>query len=109
VLPAFLTAGLFFTYRSLLIISDSLSNARVALHVRGSLDWRRPIWTMRQFGLALGHVMVHSVDASERMAEALVVRGFANRVYALGRRPAGGAGGDRAARPQTQTTPGDAP
>ena len=92
VLPAFLTAALFFTYRSLLVISDSLNNARIALHTRGAVDWRRPISTVRQFGLALGHTMVNSIDASERMAEALVVRGFANRVYSLGRknRPASG-------------------
>jgi len=86
VLPAFLTAALFFTYRSLLVISDSLNNARIALHTRGAADWRRPISTLRQFGLALGHTMVNSIDASERMAEALAVRGFANRVYSLGRK-----------------------
>jgi len=37
-------------------------------------------------GMALGHLMVNSIDASERMADALTVRGFANRIYHLGKR-----------------------
>ena len=82
-LPRFLVAALFFTYRSLFAISDSLHNIRTALHVRGAVDWRRPVATLRQVGMALGHLMVNSIDASERMADALAVRGFANRIHHL--------------------------
>ncbi len=85
-LPRFLIAALFFTYRALFTISDSVHNIRIALHVRGSADWRRPVATLRQVGMALGHLMVNSIDASERMADALTVRGFQNRIYHLGKR-----------------------
>ena len=83
VLPGFLVAALFFTYRSIFLISDSITNVRIAMHLRGGIDWKRPMATLRHFGMALGHIMVHSIDMSQRMADSLSVRGFANRIYYL--------------------------
>lgn len=86
VLPSFLVAALFFTYRSIFLISDSVVNVRIAMHLRGGIDWKRPMATLKTFGMALGHIMVHSIDMSRRMADGLAVRGFANRIYYLGGR-----------------------
>lgn len=83
VLPASLVAALFFTYRAIFVISDSINDLRTALHLRGGIDWRRPVFSVRSFGTALGHFIVHSIDISQRMADSLKVRGFANRVYYL--------------------------
>ncbi|HEY3416811.1 MAG TPA: CbiQ family ECF transporter T component [Armatimonadota bacterium] len=84
VLPGFLVAALFFTYRSIFIIADSISNLRIALHLRGGFSWRQPMSSLRNLGLGLGHVLIHSLDTSERMADSLTVRGFNNRIYYLG-------------------------
>lgn len=86
VLPGFLVAALFFSYRSLFVISSSINDIRTALHLRGGLSWRHPARSLRHLGMALGHVLVHSIDASERMADGLMVRGFKNRIYYLGTR-----------------------
>lgn len=86
VLPGVLVAALFFTYRSIFVISDSLNNIRISLHLRGGIDWRRPVPSLRHFGQALGHLLVDTIDSSERKAESLRVRGFANRIYYLDKR-----------------------
>jgi len=86
VLPSTLVAALFFTYRAIFIISDGIVNTRTALHLRGGTDWRHPVSTLRHFGMALGHFLVHAIDMSGRMGDGLRVRGFANRIYYLGTR-----------------------
>jgi biotin transport system permease protein len=86
VLPAPLVAALFFTYRSLFILAVSLSNMRTALHLRGGLEWKKhPLLALRNLGLGLGHLLVHAIEISQRMADSLTVRGFHNRIYTLGR------------------------
>lgn len=83
VLPSFIVAGLFFTYRAIFIIGDSISNTATALHLRGGWQRRRPLAALRHLGMALGHVIIDALAASERMADGLQVRGFANRLYTL--------------------------
>jgi len=83
ILPGFLVAALFFAYRSIFVISDSLSNIRTAMHLRGGIDWKRPVFTVRHLGTALGHFLAHSMETSEHMADSLRARGFANRIYYL--------------------------
>jgi len=84
VLPAFLVAALFYSYRSIFIIFDSFNDMHIALHLRGGLNWRHPLTALRTLGMALGHVLVHAIDISERTADGLTLRGFRNRVYYLG-------------------------
>ncbi|HEX2950979.1 MAG TPA: CbiQ family ECF transporter T component [Armatimonadota bacterium] len=83
ILPGVLVAAFFFTYRSLFIISKSIANARIVLHLRGGLSWRHPYRSLRNMGNALAHILVHAIETSQRMAESLVVRGFNNRIYYL--------------------------
>jgi len=85
VLPAPLVAALFFTYRSLFILSVCLANVRTALHLRGGMHWRHPYRAIRNLGLGLGHWLVHAIEISQRMADSLTVRGFQNRIYTPGR------------------------
>lgn len=84
ILPAFLVAALFFTYRSIFVIADSIRNTRTALWLRGGVNWRHPLAMVRYFGTALGHVIVHAIDTSQRMSDALSLRGYVNRVYYSG-------------------------
>jgi energy-coupling factor transporter transmembrane protein EcfT len=86
ILPAFLVAALFFSYRSIFVIADSIEDTRTALRLRGGSSWRHPIATLRYFGTALGHIFVHAIDMSQRIADGLAVRGFANKIYYLGDR-----------------------
>jgi len=81
VLPDFLVAALFFSYRSIFVLSDSMSDVQTAMHLRGGFSKKRPLWTIRHFGTAIGHFLVHSIDSSQRMADGLRLRGFKNRVY----------------------------
>lgn len=84
-LPQFLIAALFFTYRSIFVISDSLNNVWTAMRLRGGIDWKRPGFTISRLGDALGHFLIHSIEASEEMADSLRLRGFSGRVYYLGK------------------------
>ena len=86
VLPSAFVAALFFSYRALFILSDGLTNIQTALHLRGGIDWRRPVATMRNLGLALGHFLVHAIEASQRIGENLLVRGFNNIIYSIGKK-----------------------
>lgn len=81
VLPPPLVAALFFTYRSIFVIGDSINDIRIAMHLRGGVDRRHPLASIRHFGMALGHLLVHSIEASQRMAESLRVRGFKDHIY----------------------------
>ncbi|HAH85899.1 MAG TPA: hypothetical protein DCL60_00840 [Armatimonadetes bacterium] len=83
-LPGFMIAALFFTYRSIFIISDSLNNIRTMFHLRGGINYRHPAATLSRLGTALGHFLVHSIEMSQRISDALKVRGFKNRIYHLG-------------------------
>lgn len=84
VLPGGFIAALFFTYRAIFILSDGLNNMQTALHLRGGIDSRNPIMSMRNLGLLLGHFLIHAIEASQRIGDNLVVRGFKNKVYSLG-------------------------
>lgn len=86
VLPGSLVTALFFTYRAIFILSTSFVNMQTALHLRGGINWRHPRASLRNLGMALAHVLVHAIEMSQRMAEVLTVRGFQNRIYALGRK-----------------------
>jgi len=85
IMPSFLVAALFYTYRSIFVIADSITDARTALHLRGGAGWRHPLVSLQNVGAAIGHFLVHAVDISQRMADGLTVRGFHNRVYFLER------------------------
>ncbi|MHB0999594.1 MAG: energy-coupling factor transporter transmembrane component T family protein [Armatimonadota bacterium] len=85
-LPGFIVAALFFSYRSIFIISDSIADIRIVMHLKGGIDWRHPISTMRNLGTATGHFLAHSIDSSQRIADGLTLRGFSNRIYYLGGR-----------------------
>ncbi|MEN6370699.1 MAG: energy-coupling factor transporter transmembrane component T [Armatimonadota bacterium] len=83
VLPGVLVAALFFTYRSIFVISQSLSDISIALHLRGGIDWKHPGPSLGNLGRVLGHLLVDTIDSSERKADSLRIRGFVNRVYYL--------------------------
>lgn len=85
VLPAVLVAALFFTYRALFILATGLTNMHTAIHLRGGMSWKHPVRSLRNLGMGLGHLLVHVIETSQRMADNLAIRGFKNRVYTLGK------------------------
>lgn len=84
VLPGGFVAALFFSYRAIFILSDGLNNMQTALHLRGGIDKRHPIASLRNLGLSLGHFLIHAIEASQRIGDNLVIRGFNNKVYSRG-------------------------
>ncbi|MDD2486732.1 MAG: CbiQ family ECF transporter T component [bacterium] len=86
ILPDFLVTALFFTYRSIFLLSDSFADIYTALHLRGGIDFRRPVFSFSRLGMALGHFLGHIIAASQRMADNLKLRGFHNRIYYLGKK-----------------------
>ncbi len=86
VVPGPLAAAFFFTYRALFILAICLIHARTALHLRGGMHWRRPLRSLTNLGRVLAHVLVHAIEMSQRVADNLIVRGYADRIYDLGRK-----------------------
>lgn len=81
VLPSVVVAGLFITYRSMFIILKVLEETQYALYLRGGFQWRHPWRSLINISNAFGHLIIKGIDASENMYEAMMVRGFKNRIH----------------------------
>jgi cobalt/nickel transport system permease protein len=79
-MPRALADALFLSYRSLFILLRLVSELITALRIRGGLDRRRYVDTLRNLGQGLGNVIVHAVDLSERFYEVLRIRGYSGRL-----------------------------
>jgi len=75
-LPDFLINVLFTTYRSLFVISQTLTNLLVALKIRGDLSPKRPVYSLKIIGNLLGFFIIKSLEKGENMYEALKLRGY---------------------------------
>ncbi|GEA16444.1 MAG: cobalt/nickel transport system permease protein [Moorella sp. (in: firmicutes)] len=75
-LPPFIADALFLTYRSFFILLDRLDNFLTALKVKGGYNPLKLIVNMRNAAAALGVLLIHSLDTSERMYHVLALRGY---------------------------------
>jgi cobalt/nickel transport system permease protein len=84
VLPSSFVTALFLTYRSIFILLNILEETQQALYLRGGFQWRHPWRSLVNISNAFGHLMIKGIDASEKMYESMVLRGFKNKIYYRG-------------------------
>lgn len=84
VLPSIFVTALFLTYRSIFILLNILEETQHALYLRGGFQWRHPWRSLNNISNAFGHLIIKGIDASERMYESMVLRGFKNKIHYRG-------------------------
>ena len=84
VLPSVFVTALFLTYRSIFILLTVFEETQHALHLRGGLQWRHPWRSLNNISNAFGHLIIKGIDASEKMYESMVLRGFKNKIHYRG-------------------------
>ena len=84
VLPSIFVTALFLTYRSIFILLDVFEETQDALYLRGGIQWRHPWRSLNNISNAFGHLIIKGIDASEKMYESMVLRGFENRIHYKG-------------------------
>lgn len=81
-LPGVIADTLFFTYRSFFILLDRLDSFLTALRLKGGYHPFKLILNLRNAAAALGVLLIHSLETSERMYMVLALRGFRTGVLA---------------------------
>jgi cobalt/nickel transport system permease protein len=84
VLPSLFVTALFLTYRSIFILLNILEETQSALYLRGGLQWRHPWRSLTNISNAFGHLIIKGIDASEKMYESMLIRGFKNKIHYRG-------------------------
>jgi energy-coupling factor transporter transmembrane protein EcfT len=85
VLPSSFVTALFLTYRSIFILLNIFEETQHALYLRGGFQWRHPWRSLTNISNAFGHLIIKGIDASEKMYESMVLRGFRNKVHYRGK------------------------
>jgi energy-coupling factor transporter transmembrane protein EcfT len=80
VLPSLFVTALFLTYRSVFILLDILEETQHALYLRGGFQWQHPWRSLVNIANTFGHLILKGIDASERMYESMVLRGFEGKI-----------------------------
>lgn len=75
-LPSFLVSVLFITYRSVFILWHTLENLQLAMYIRGKLNIKRPLYSIKTLSNALGFLVITAIEASENMYQGMRIRGF---------------------------------
>lgn len=83
-LPSLFVTALFLTYRSVFILLNVLEETEHAIHLRGGLQWRHPWRSLINISNAFGHLLLKGIDNSEKMYEAMILRGFKNKIHYRG-------------------------
>ncbi|MDO9124878.1 MAG: energy-coupling factor transporter transmembrane component T [Deltaproteobacteria bacterium] len=83
-LPSLFVTALFLTYRSIFILLKVLEETQHALYLRGGFQWRHPWRSLNNISNAFGHLIIKGIDASEKMYESMMLRGFKNKIHYRG-------------------------
>ncbi len=78
--PSLLVTALFLTYRSIFILLKVFEETQHALYLRGGFQWRHPKRSLVNLSNAFGHLIIKGIDSSEKMYEAMTLRGFKNKI-----------------------------
>ena len=84
VLPSSFVIALFLTYRSIFILLTVLEDTQHALYLRGGIQWKHPWRSLINISNAFGHLIIQGIDASEKMYESMVLRGFKGKIHYRG-------------------------
>ncbi len=83
-LPSLFVTALFLTYRSVFILLDVFEETENAIYLRGGVQWKHPWRSITNISNAFGHLIIKGIDNSEKMYEAMMLRGFKNRIHYRG-------------------------
>ena len=86
VLPSSFVMALFLTYRSIFILLAILEETQHALYLRGGVQWMHPWRSLINISNAFGHLIIKGIDASEKMYESMMLRGFEGKIHYRGER-----------------------
>lgn len=81
VLPSSFVMALFLTYRSVFILLNVLEDTQHALYLRGGIQWRHPWRSLTNISNSFGHLILKGIDASEKMYESMLLRGFKGKIH----------------------------
>ncbi len=84
VLPSSFVMALFLTYRSIFILLTVLEETEHALYLRGGVQWKHPWRSLINISNGFGHLIIRGIDASEKMYESMVLRGFEGKIHYRG-------------------------
>jgi len=84
VLPSTFVVALFLTYRSIFILLTVLEETQHALYLRGGVQWKHPWRSLINISNGFGHLIIQGIDASEKMYESMVLRGFKGKIHYRG-------------------------
>lgn len=84
ILPSSFVIALFLTYRSIFILLTVLEDTQHALYLRGGVQWKHPWRSLINISNAFGHLIIQGIDASEKMYESMVLRGFKGKIHYRG-------------------------
>lgn len=82
VLPRIVGEALFLTYRAIFVLVDMAGELITATRVRSGVNVRHPVANLRNLSLAMGKLLIHAMDRSERQYDIMVVRGYSGAVAA---------------------------
>lgn len=85
ILPSLFVTALFLTYRSVFILLKVLEETQHALYLRGGFQWGHPWRSLVNISNSFGHLILKGIEASEKMYESMVLRGFKNRIHYRGK------------------------
>lgn len=80
VFPSLFVTALFLTYRSVFILLAILEETQHAIYLRGGFQWQHPWRSLNNVANAFGHLIIKGIDASERMYESMLLRGFEGKI-----------------------------
>ncbi|HUL31417.1 MAG TPA: energy-coupling factor transporter transmembrane component T [Thermodesulfobacteriota bacterium] len=86
ILPSSFVMALFLTYRSIFILLTILEETQHALYLRGGVQWTHPWRSLINISNAFGHLIIKGIDASEKMYESMMLRGFEGKIHYRGER-----------------------
>lgn len=85
-LPALIADTFFLTYRSFFILLGQVDSFFTVVKVKGGYSPLRVILNLRNTAAALGVLLIHSLETSERMHKALALRGYRSGIIYAGKR-----------------------
>ncbi len=81
-LPRVVGDGFFLTYRSTFVLLDLAGNLRMALRLRGGLSRRDYVGNVKNISMGLGLLLIRSLALSQRVYDAMRIRGYSGRLVA---------------------------
>lgn len=80
VMPGIITDVFIFTYRSLFLLLDKLENMIKIIRLRGGYHPMKLLFNLKNSAGALGVMIIHAFDMSERLYRIYALRGYSGRI-----------------------------